>query len=118
MKIKRGDIYIADLGNVFGSEQGGIRPVLIIQNDKGNKYSPTTIVACITSRITTKAHLPTHYYVPPSANLRKNSLIMVEQIKVIDKERLIKKIGHLSSKQMFPVNKRVLISLGLNSKNL
>ncbi len=111
MKVKRGDIYIADLGNAFGSEQGGIRPVLVIQNDRGNKYSPTTIVACITSRATTKAHLPTHYYVPPSASLRKNSLIMVEQIKVIDKNRLIKKVAHLTKQQMIPINKRIAISL-------
>lgn len=113
MKIKRGDVYIADLDTPYGSEQGGIRPVVIIQNNAGNKHSPTTIVACVTSRSISKAHLPTHYYAPSSLNLSKGSMVMIEQIKVIDKNRLIKKIGHLSVEQMKPINKRILISFGL-----
>ena len=111
MRVKRGDIFLADLDEQYGSEQGGIRPVLIIQNNKGNKYSPTTIAACITSRVFSKAHLPTHYYVPSSVGLRKNSMIMLEQIRVIDKKRLIKKIGFLTKRQMIPINERILLSL-------
>lgn len=114
MKIKRGDIFLANLDNPLGSEQGGVRPVLVIQNNKGNKHSPTTIVACITSRAKTKAHLPTHYYVPSNAGLKDNSLIMLEQIKVIDKKRIIKKLGHISKSQMRSIDKRILISLDLN----
>lgn len=111
MRVKRGDIFLADLDDQYGSEQGGIRPVLIIQNNKGNKYSPTTIVACITSRVFSKAHLPTHYYVPSLVGLRKNSMIMLEQIRVVDKKRLIKKLGFLTKRQMIPINERIVLSL-------
>lgn len=113
MKIKRGQIYLADLSVGFGSEQGGVRPVLVIQNNKGNKYSPTIIVACITSRAHTKHHLPTHYYIPDSAGLKYSSIVMMEQIKVIDKERLIKYIGSVSPRFMHLLDKRILISLGI-----
>lgn len=116
MKVKRGDIFLADLDYPFGSEQGGVRPVLVIQNNRGNKYSPTTIVACITSRASSKAHLPTHYYIPKSAGLRDCSMVMLEQIKVIDKNRLIKKISHLSNNQMIPITKRISISLDILNK--
>lgn len=90
MKIKRGEIYLADLGESLGSEQRNIRPVLIIQNNVGNKYSPTTIVSCLSSKVYTKAKIPTHYYISNNKDLKYPSMVMLEQIKVIDKSRLIK----------------------------
>ena len=104
MTVKRGDIYYADLSPVVGSEQGGIRPVLIIQNDVGNKYSPTVIAAAITSRIN-KAKMPTH--IELSANeygLNKDSVILLEQIRTIDKRRLREKIGRIDGAMMNRVN--------------
>lgn len=116
MKIKRGQIYLADLSKGYGSEQGGVRPVLVIQNNKGNKYSPTLIVACITSRFQYKHHLPTHYYIPDSAGLKYRSIVMMEQIKVIDKSRIIKYIGSVSPRFMAILDKKLLISIGITSK--
>ena len=116
MKVKRGQIYLADLSKGVGSEQGGVRPVLVIQNNKGNKYSPTLIVACITSRYQYKHHLPTHYYIPDSAGLKYRSIVMMEQIKVIDKTRLIKYIGSVSPRFMKILDKRIMISLCMNYK--
>lgn len=113
LEIKRGYLYYADLSPVVGSEQGGIRPVLIIQNDIGNKYSPTVIVAAITSQIN-KAKLPTHIEI--SANeygLNKDSVILLEQIRTIDKKRLREKIGCLDKNMMLKVNNSLQISLGL-----
>lgn len=117
MKIKRGQIYLVDLSRGIGSEQGGIRPVLVIQNNKGNKYSPTIIVACITSRIRTKHHLPTHYYIPDSVGLKYRSIVMMEQIKVIDKSRIIKYVGSVSPRFMKLLDKRIMISLGMSYKS-
>lgn len=111
--IKRGQIYYARLNNGCGSEQYGIRPVLIIQNNKGNQYSPTTIVACITSKVGMKHHLPTHYFLPPSKGLPFPSIIMLEQIMVIDKRRIVRYIGRISYKRMKIVNKKILLSLGI-----
>ena len=116
MKIKRGQIYLANLSKGYGSEQGGIRPVLVIQNNKGNKYSPTLIIACITSRHQYKHHLPTHYYIPDSAGLKYRFIVMMEQIKVIDKTRLIKYIGSVSPRFMKILDKKIMISLGMNNK--
>ena len=113
LDIKRGYLYYADLSPVVGSEQGGVRPVLIIQNDIGNKYSPTVIVAAITSQIN-KAKLPTHIEI--SANeygLNKDSVILLEQIRTIDKKRLREKIGCLDKNMMLKVNNSLQISLGL-----
>ena len=113
LEIKRGYLYYADLSPVVGSEQGGIRPVLIIQNDIGNKYSPTVIVAAITSQ-SNKAKLPTHIEI--SANeygLNKDSVILLEQIRTIDKKRLREKIGCLDKNMMLKVNNSLQISLGL-----
>lgn len=115
MKLKRGQIYIADLNLTVGCEQGGIRPVLIIQNNQGNKHSSTTIVAMITSRYDTKHHLPTHCYMPLSTGLKEKSIVMLEQIKVIDKERLMKYIGKVSPKFMKVIDKKILISLGIDN---
>ena len=113
MTINRGDFYYADLSPVVGSEQGGVRPVLIIQNDVGNRYSPTTVVAAITSHIG-KAKLPTHVEVAASKlGLEKNSVILLEQIRTIDKRRLQTRIGNLDSSTMEKVNYGLQISLGL-----
>lgn len=113
MKIKRGQIYLVDLSNGFGSEQGGVRPVLVIQNNKGNKYSPTIIVACLTSKVYEKHHLPTHYSIPTTVGLKYPSIVMMEQIKVIDKSRIIKYIGSVTPRFMKLLDKRLLISLGM-----
>ena len=112
--IKRGELYYADLSPVVGSEQGGIRPILIVQNDTGNKYSPTIIAAAITSKLN-KAKLPTH--IELSANefgLAKDSVILLEQIRTLDKRRLKERIGELSPTTMSKVNIALLISLGFS----
>ena len=113
MNIKRGDIYYADLSPVIGSEQGGLRPVLIVQNDVGNKYSPTVIAAAITSRVS-KAKLPTHIDVfANKVGLSKDSVILLEQIRTIDKVRLKEKMGHLDDDVMREVNEAISVSFGL-----
>ena len=113
MNIKRGDIYYADLSPVIGSEQGGLRPVLIVQNDVGNKYSPTVIAAAITSRLG-KTRLPTHIdVVGTDAGLAKDSVILLEQIRTIDKKRLKEKMGHLDDQTMSDVNSAIGVSFGL-----
>ena len=109
-QVKRGEIYYADLSPVVGSEQGGIRPVLIVQNDIGNKFSPTVIVVAITSQL---GKLPTHIELPADQyNLPKNSVALLEQIRTLDKRRLQEKVTTLSSEKMREVNKALLISLG------
>lgn len=113
MIIKRGDIFYADLSPVVGSEQGGVRPVLIVQNDIGNKYSPTVIAAAITSQIN-KAKLPTHIEISAKEyGLQKDSVILLEQIRTIDKKRLREKNGHLDDELMEKVNEALGISFGL-----
>ncbi len=113
MVVKRGDIFYADLSPVIGSEQGGIRPVIIIQNDIGNKYSPTVIVGAITSQIN-KAKLPTHVEISSEEyGLNKDSVVLLEQIRTLDKKRLKEKIGHMTKSDMKKVNKALFISLGL-----
>lgn len=115
MIVKRGDIYYADLSPVVGSEQGGIRPVLIIQNDVGNKYSPTVIAAAITSQIN-KAKMPTHIELSASEyGLYKDSVILLEQIRTIDKKRLREKVAHLDKKLMQNVNEALSVSFGLEN---
>ena len=114
MNVKRGELYYADLSPVVGSEQGGIRPVLVVQNDVGNKYSPTVIAAAITSRMS-KTKLPTHIDVPgDDAGLAKDSIILLEQIRTIDKKRLKEKMGHLDDATMISVNNAIEVSFGLN----
>lgn len=111
--VKRGDIFYADLSPVVGSEQGGVRPVLVIQNDIGNKYSPTVICAAITSQIN-KAKLPTHVeIIATNYELVKNSVILLEQIRTIDKKRLKEKICNLDKNLMKEVDKSIKISFGL-----
>ncbi|HSN66326.1 MAG TPA: type II toxin-antitoxin system PemK/MazF family toxin [Fusibacter sp.] len=113
VNIKRGDVFFADLSPVRGSEQGGQRPVLIIQNNIGNKYSPTVIIAAITAKIA-KAKLPTHVEVGASqVGLLKDSVVLLEQVRTIDKTRLIQKLGQLEDDVMSRVDKALVISLGL-----
>lgn len=112
MTIKRGELYYADLSPVVGSEQGGVRPVLVVQNDVGNKYSPTIIAAAVTSKIN-KAKLPTHIELPlGDFGLQKDSVILLEQIRTLDKRRLKERIGELPEVTMSKVDKAILISLG------
>lgn len=113
MSVRRGDIYYADLSPVVGSEQGGLRPVLIIQNDVGNKYSPTVIAAAITSRMN-KAKLPTHIDIyADRVGLSKDSVILLEQVRTLDKCRLKEKMAHLDDSVMDAVNAALVISFGL-----
>ncbi len=113
MIVKKGDLFFADLSPVVGSEQGGIRPVLVVQNDVGNKYSPTIIVAAITSQ--SKAKLPTHVNLEAAdGGLSKNSVVLMEQLRTIDKKRLKEHIGTLSSAQLPTVDKALSISLGID----
>ena len=114
MVIKRGDMFYADLSPVVGSEQGSIRPVLIIQNDMGNKYSPTVIAAAITSQ-TNKTKLPTHIAIKSEdCGLKSNSVILTEQIRTIDKSRLKEKIGHIEDREVInKINSALGVSFGL-----
>lgn len=115
MSVRRGDIYYADLSPVVGSEQGGLRPVLIIQNDIGNRYSPTVIAAAITSRMS-KTRLPTHIDIyADEVGLAKDSVVLLEQIRTLDKRRLKEKMGHLDDEMMDHVNTAIAISFGLGS---
>ena len=117
--IKRGDIYYADLSPVVGSEQGGVRPVLIIQNDTGNRYSPTVIAAAITSQ-TGKAKLPTHIDLPVdhSCGLSRDSVVLLEQIRTLDKKRLREHMGRLDEEQMQRVDAAIAVSFGLHPQTL
>ena len=110
--LKRGEIYYADLSPVVGSEQGGLRPVLVVQNDIGNKYSPTVIVVAITSQLD-KAKLPTHIELGKNFGLAKDSVALMEQIRTIDKRRLQEKIGEIDELKMNQINSAIQISLGL-----
>ena len=113
--IKRGQIYYADLSPVIGSEQGGTRPVLIIQNDVGNKHSPTTIIAIVTSRHT-KSKLPTHYWISDkwqTSGLKYESMVELEQIRTIDKKRLEEYIGYLDPQEMAEISQKIRISLNV-----
>ncbi|MCL2540286.1 MAG: type II toxin-antitoxin system PemK/MazF family toxin [Firmicutes bacterium] len=112
MQIKRGELYYADLSPVVGSEQGGVRPVLIIQNDVGNKFSPTVIAAAVTSQLA-KAKIPTHIELSAvTYGLEKDSVVLLEQVRTLDKRRLNERIGELDKLTMDKVNKALLLSLG------
>lgn len=114
--VKRGEIYYADLSPVVGSEQGGVRPVLIIQNDVGNKYSPTVIAAAITSQ-RDKAKLPTHIELQAqSCGLQKDSTVLLEQVRTIDKKRLREKMGEITPETMSSINSALSISFGLTDR--
>ena len=115
MSVKRGEIYYADLSPVVGSEQGGIRPVLIVQNDVGNKHSPTIIVAAITSK-QNKAKLPTHIELSAKRyDMERDSVILLEQLRTVDKRRLKDRVCHLDEDMMRQVNKGLMISLELGT---
>ena len=115
--VKRGDIYFADLSPVVGSEQGGMRPVLIVQNDTGNRHSPTVIAAAITSQLG-KARLPTHIYLSGrSVGLSRDSVILLEQIRTLDKSRLRERMGHLDDSAMSAVDSALAVSFGLGRTN-
>ena len=116
--IKRGDIYYADLSQVVGSEQGGIRPVLIVQNNVGNRYSPTVIAAAITSQIN-KAKMPTHITLgAPNYGLTKDSIILTEQIRTLDKRRLRERMGKVDNKVMEQIDAAIAVSFGLHRDQL
>ena len=114
MNVHRGDIYYADLSPVVGSEQGGVRPVLIVQNDVGNRFSPTVIAAAITSQ-TGKAKLPTHIDLPVdhSCGLSRDSVVLLEQVRTLDKKRLREKMGHVEENVMEKVDLAIAVSFGL-----
>ncbi len=113
--VRRGDIYYADLSPVVGSEQGGVRPVLIIQNDMGNRHSPTVIAAAITSQLN-KAKLPTHIeLLNPHCGLTKDSVVLLEQIRTLDKKRLRERMGRLDEEMMEQVDTAIAVSFGLRS---
>ena len=114
--VKRGDIYYADLSPVVGSEQGGVRPVLIVQNDVGNRYSPTVIAAAITSQ-TGKARLPTHIELAAqSYGLSRDSVVLLEQIRTIDKKRLKERMGRVDSSMMDKIDTAIAVSFGLTNE--
>lgn len=114
LSVKRGDIFYADLSPVVGSEQGGTRPVLIVQNDTGNRHSPTVIAAAITSQMG-KAKLPTHISIPgSSAGLTKDSIVLLEQIRTIDKKRLREHMGRLDDAAMNQIDSAIAVSFGLH----
>lgn len=112
-KITKGAIFYADLDPIIGSEQNGVRPVLIIQNDIGNKYSPTTIIAPITSKTKTKSNIPTHILIKANDYIKHDSLILLEQIRVIDKTRLRTFLYNISNEEIDEVNSKIIIALGI-----
>jgi mRNA interferase MazF len=115
--VRRGDIYYADLSPVVGSEQGGVRPVLVIQNDTGNRHSPTIIAAAITSQMN-KAKLPTHIeLIGTDCGLTRDSVVLLEQIRTLDKRRLREKMGHLDEARMAEVDWAIAVSFGLQSRD-
>lgn len=113
-EIKRGDILLTDLSPVKGSEQGGIRPALVIQNDMGNKHSPTIIVAAITTK-TDKCKLPTHIKIPKKLGLFKRSVVLLEQLRTVDKSRIVKRLGHADELTMQNVDEALALSVGLKT---
>ena len=115
-KVKRGDIFLANMNPAIGSEQGGVRPVLIIQNNMGNKHSPTTMVACLTTKCNSKKHLSTHYLLPYIKGLKEPSMVLFEQIFTIDKSRLIKKVARVPSAYMNTMTRNINSSLSLSHK--
>lgn len=115
MQVRKGDIFFADLSPVVGSEQGGVRPVLIVQNNVGNRFSPTVIAAAITSQ-QSKANLPTHIPInADSSGLAKDSVVLLEQVRTIDKKRLKEKMGTIDESSMNEINNAISISFGLNA---
>lgn len=114
---RRGDIYMADLSNSLGSEQGGIRPVVVIQNNTGNFHSPTLIVAMVTTKIKKKTKQPTHYLLKDNPALTHSSVVLLEQVRTIDKQRIERYLGKATQKEMYGINKALRISLALNDNS-
>ena len=112
-EYRRGDIYCADLNPVIGSEQGGTRPVVVIQNDTGNKHSPTLIVATVTTKIAKKSNMPTHYLIGNNPAFRAPSVVMLEQIRTIDKRRIDSYLGKVTSREMAEIEKALAVSLAM-----
>ena len=117
-QVLRGQIYYADLETTVGSEQGGVRPVLIIQNNIGNKYSPTTIIVAMTKRVHSKHNLRTHHFISSSVGLKHDSIILLEQIRTIDKARLREYIGTIGKEDMLQIERKLIVSLGINKYDL
>lgn len=115
ISIMRGQIYYADLDPSLGSEQGGVRPVLVIQNDIGNRHSPTIIVAALTGQVYAKHNLPTHLLIPSSVGLKMDSIVLLEQIRTIDRMRILGYVGKLDDDAMKIIDERLLISLGITT---
>lgn len=114
-EYRRGDIYLADLSPIRGCEQGGIRPVVVIQNNIGNFYAPTLIVATVTAKVRKKHRQPTHYFIWNNSAFKRPSVVVLEQIRTIDKERIMRYLGKLTRKEMEGINAALLISLELNT---
>lgn len=115
---RRGDIYYADLSQYLGSEQGGIRPVVVIQNNRGNYYAPTLIVATVTSRADKKLSQPTHFLIKKNSAFTKPSVVQLEQLFTIDKQRVIQYLGKMTAKEMIGIDRAVLVSLELGSNRI
>lgn len=111
--VNKGDIYYANMNGTVGSEQSGTRPVIIVQNDIGNKYSPTIIIVPLTSQTDLKMSQPTHYYLKAFGNIRYDSIVLTEQIRAIDKQRLKEKIGNINHKTMQEIDEKMMIALGI-----
>lgn len=116
-EIYKGDIFFADLNGTIGSEQRGIRPVLVVQNNVANKYSPTIIVVPLTKQYMLKLNQPTHYFIRRTDKIKYDSVVLAEQIKAIDIQRIGKKVCHLSDKVMKEIDKKLIVALGINEKN-
>ena len=114
-EYRRGDIYLADLSPFCGSEQGGIRPVIVIQNNTGNKHAPTLVVAAVTARTRKKTKQPTHYLIQNNPAFRRPSMVLLEQIRTIDKQRIARYLGKVTRKEMAGINSALLVSLELNT---
>lgn len=114
-EYRRGDIYLADLSPFCGSEQGGIRPVIVIQNNTGNKHAPTLVVATVTAKTRKKTKQPTHYLIQNNPAFRRPSMVLLEQIRTIDKQRIARYLGKVTRKEMAGINSALLISLELNT---
>lgn len=116
-EYRRGDIYLADLSPFCGSEQGGIRPVVVIQNDTGNKHSPTLVVATVTAKTRKKTKQPTHYLIRNNQAFNRPSMVLLEQIKTIDKQRIMRYLGKVTRKEMCGIDYALCISLDLNTSS-
>ena len=114
--IMKGEIYYADLEPVIGSEQGGIRPVLVVSNDRGNKYSPTVIVAPITSKVLTRSYLPIHVPIKAFEKIKRDSVILIEQVRVIDKSRLKSYLGKIDCNLITGVDRALIVEFGINDR--